>query len=1126
MRYWSLVLALTSAAGAQSITGSLLGTVTDPSGAPVLGAQLRVLRESTNTESETKTDNRGNYEVPLLRPGTYRITAGAPGFQTLVRSGIELSVGGRVQVNLALQIGTAAESIVVTGRAELVESGTAALATTLGSRAIEELPLKGRYVLQFAALTPGVQVNPQAVNAGGGGLTNADFSVNGGRYRTNDLLVDGVSSSLPKNNDFGVMPLPEGVVEMKIHTNAYSAEFGRTGGGVFNVITRGGSNELHGSLFLFHQNDNLDANAWFANTRGQAKGNFRRNQFGGSMGGPVKRDKTFYYGDYQDTRASSAGSTGAATLPLAEFRQGDFRNLVNRNGQAITIFDPVTTTASGSGFVRTPFPGNAIPASRQDVAARNLMKLYPEPNRPGTGPARVDNFVFQQPSQSRSYQYTGRVDHEFSSFHRIFGRYTRSNGTSTALGDYGTLGDSVLGFNPGSVSQSAAINDTYTFTPTVLLNSRLGFSRDFSARTPLHEGINLAQFGFNPALDSIREENSLPGFRPAGYGGLGPQGGDRIRLANDIWHLNSDLTVIRGTHTIKMGGEGRLYNQNAYQAGSENAQFSFPVSWTQGPDPQRATLTAGDGIASFLLGTGGGSITSTPRLAVRNFYWGAFVNDDWKMSSRLTLNLGFRWEVETARTERYNRFATFDFTRPFPIPVPGLPGLRGTLTHPGQDGEPRGNMDNVWTNFGPRAGFAYRAGHGFVLRGGYGIFYSPVFGYTAPNSFGTSGALITTPWVGSLDGLRPLNYLSNPFPDGALRKSNDPVDVTQMGLGVIAMDRRNVNDIYTQQWNLNIQRQIAGNVLIEAAYAGNKGVRVPVGINWNQLDPRYQSLGPALAESVPNPFFGIVREGGLAQRTVTRGQLLRPYPHYGGVQTYMQNMGSSIYHSFTLKIEKRLSRGFLGQIAYTNGKLIDNGSGRVVNITDFVPPVQNAYDLRAERSISEGDVSQRLVLFGSWDLPWARQNRVIGGWSVSAWGTFHTGFPIGLISSGSPGVFSAVTRPNSTGRPGNKTGPTQSRLNEYFDTQAFRIPEPFTFGNVARTLPDTRGPGRAHTDVTLHKDFRVTERFRFRLRAEAYNLANTPFFDMPADNRGAANFGVISGARLQRTVQVSSRLVW
>lgn len=482
--------------------------------------------------------------------------------------------------------------------------------------------------------------------------------------------------------------------------------------------------------------------------------------------------------------------------------------------------------------------------------------------------------------------------------------------------------------------------------------------------------------------------------------------------------------------------------------------------------------------------------------------------------------------MEQPRTERYNRFATFDFRRPFPIPVPGMPGLLGTMTHPGVDGEPRGNLDPARRNFGPRFGFSYRLHSRTVVRGGYGVFFSPVFGYTAPNSFGTSGALITTPWVASLDGLRPLNYLNNPFPDGALRKSNEPVDVTQMGQSVIITDRRNLNNIYTQQWNLNLQREIPGNILIEAAYAGNRGVRLPVGILFNQIHPVHQALGPGLSDVVQNPFFGIVPQGPLAQRTITWSQLLRPYPHYGSIQTYMQNMADSIYHSFTLKVERRLSRGLLGQLAYTNGKLIDNGSGRLVNITDFVPPVQNAYDLRAEKSISEGDVSQRLVLFGSYDIPLASKNRFLGGWSVRAWGTFHTGFPVGLISTGNTGVGNAVTRPTSLGRSGTLTGSTQSRLNQYFDTTAYRIPDPFTFGNVARTLPDVRGPGRGQVDLTLHKDFAVTERIRFRLRAEAYNISNTPFFDMPADNRGVATFGVISSARLQRTLQLSGRFVW
>ena len=1124
-------------AAAQNITGSILGTVTDPSGGSVAGARIAVIQTATNTRHETATNDRGDYEVPLLPPGAYRIVATANGFQTLERQGVQLNVGNRLQVNFNLLVGQTNESIVVTGSAELVEAGTAALGASFSSRSVEELPMRGRFALQLAALVPGVQINPQAVGAGSAALTGADFSVNGGRFRTNEFLIDGVSSSLPRNNDLVALPLPEGVSELKIHTNSYSAEFGRTGGGVFNLVTKGGGNDFHGNLFEFLSADELNANAWFANARGQKKGNSRRNIYGAAISGPIRRNRTFFYADYQGIQSSGTGGTGTATVPIEEFRQGNFRNLVTNTGAAKVIYDPITTQAVSGGFTRTPFPGNQIPSSRIDPAARNLIKLYPAPNSAGTGAAQVNNFNFTSPSRSHTDQFTGRVDHEFSSNHRIFGRYTMHKSTSTVFPDYGTLGDTPLGYNPGSRGQSATLNDTYTFSPTLLLNARLGFTRQLDLRTPLHEGINLASLGFNPAIDAVRVESSLPNFGPSGYGALGPASGDRIRLGNDIWHLNSDLTAIRSGHTLKFGAEGRMYNQTAFQAGADQGVFSFSPAFTQGPNPLQATATAGDSIASFLLGLGAGSMASTPRLAIRNFYWGAFVNDDWKVSQKLTLNLGLRWEMETARTERYNRFSTFDFTRAFPIAVPALPGLKGVMTRAGQEGEPRRQVDAAPYNFSPRFGFAYRLTPKTVARGGYGIFYSPVFGYTSGANFGSSGALISTPWVSSLDGVTPLNYLNNPFPNGALIASQDPVDRYQMGQGVVINDRRNVNNTYTQQWNFNLQRELPGNVLIEGAYAGNKGTRLPVGIQFNQLDPVYQAQGASLTTLVPNPFFGIVREGTLAASTVQRGQLLRPYPQYQGIGNNMQNRADSIYHSFTLRVEKRFSHGFMGQVSYTNGKIIDTSSGRLVNYTAFVPPVQNSYDLRAERSISEGDVSQRLVLFGDWQLPFGKGMRfgagahsvlqhALGGWSLNAVATFHTGFPINLTSLGNSGVYGASLRPNSTGRSAAKSGPPQDRLNSYFDTTAFTLPPAFTFGNTSRTLADVRGPGRAQADVTLQKDIHFTERVYFRLRAECYNLTNTPFFDQPALIVGNANLGVISAARLQRAYQIAGKLIW
>ncbi|MGH9661768.1 MAG: carboxypeptidase regulatory-like domain-containing protein, partial [Bryobacteraceae bacterium] len=702
-----LGLFATAICAAQNITGTILGSVSDTTGAVVPAAKVSVTNADTSQSSETATDSAGRYEVPLLKPGKYGISVSAAGFQTLDRQGIRLTVGDRLRVDLTLHVGQISERVTVNERAELVESGTASLSTTLGARSIEDLPLKGRYVLQYAALTPGVQINPFAVNAGGGGLTNADFSVNGGRYRSNELLVDGVSSSQPKNNDFGVLPLPEGVVEMKIHTNSFSAEYGRTGGGVFNVITRGGTNQFHGSVFHFHQNDNLNANAWFANNRGQSKGNFRRNLFGGSAGGPVVRNKTFFYADYQGARNSSAGSTGATTIPTREQFAGDFSQTLNRTGQPVLIYDPVTTRISGAGRIRDPFPGNRIPTIRIDRVTANVIRLYPQPNRPGIGPANVNNYVFQTPAKSQGRQYTARVDHEFASHHRLFGRYTTSKGSNRGFGEYGTAGDTQLGFNPGSPEYNTSLNDTYTFSPTLLLNSRLGFTRGASQRRPLHENVSLAELGFPAFLDRDKEDSSLPGFRPANYAGLGPQAGDRIRLANDIWHLASDVTSIRGRHSLKWGGEARMYNQNLYQAQSPSGQFSFALGTTQGPDPQRATLTAGDGFASFLLGVGAGSISNSPRLAVRNFYWALFVNDDIRVTRSLTLNLGLRYEYAT-RIEEVDGFTSqlINITDPTPTvgPLYGGPPTNLALS--------------------PRIGFAWSPDEGkSSLRGGFGVFY-------------------------------------------------------------------------------------------------------------------------------------------------------------------------------------------------------------------------------------------------------------------------------------------------------------------------------------------------------------------------------------------------------------------
>ncbi|MEZ5354541.1 MAG: TonB-dependent receptor [Bryobacteraceae bacterium] len=1137
-----------AAAAGQNITGAILGSVTDSTGGAVPNAAVEILQVETTQATRVATDGSGFYQANYLRPGAYRVTVSNPGFKTGVREGLQLVVEGRLRIDFVLEVGDTATSLTVSGESPLVESESASLGQVVSTRAIEELPIKGRNIFDLVGLGAGVQVNPRATGStastgdvGAPLFVLSDISINGGRFRTNDYLVDGVSIMLPENNNFAIAPSPDSTQEFKVLTNSFGPQFGRSGGGAINVITKGGTNEVHGSAYWFFRNDRMRANNFFSNARNQQRPVFHFNMFGAAAGGPVVKDRTFFFADYQGHREDIGGGAGILTVPTAAEKQGNFSGRLNAAGAPVIVYNPFTTrSASTGGFVRDPYPGNVIPVAQQSRVARRLLEFMPAPNQPGVGPVGINNYSWNPASFVNSNQWSARLDHRFSDRNSLFGRLSRNTGDTGTSGPFNSIADTVLG-NTVSHALVGVVNWTSTISASRILNLRLGGVRRFEGRVPRSSGkVNLTELGFSPNVAAAAQEQLFPTVSIANYSGLGAPGGDRIRRGNDIYTIVAEQTEYHGRHTVIYGADLRLYNQTPFQGGSPSGSYSFALSQTQGPDPLRASLTAGNGLASMLTGFGSGSISSVPAGAIRNAYYAVFVNDDIRLG-RLTINAGLRWEYEQPRSERYNRLGTFDFDSPFPVPIPALPGLRGTLRLAGQDGQPRGQWDSNYNNFGPRIGLAYRWNDRTVIRSGYGIFYSPRFGTTGAQNFGMPGAQITTPWVSSLDGVTPLNTIDNPYPDGLLQAPDTAVYRTQLGQGILAMDRGNKSDIYNQQWNFTLQRQMPGQWLVEAGYAGNKGTRIPVSGNWNQLDPQYQSLGAALNQQVPNPFFGIADVGTLAQRTVARSQLLRPYPQYTSVTTnspaVAQNMGSSSYHSFLLRTEKRFARGYHLLLTYTNSKLIDNGSGRVFGETAFVPPVQNIYNLAAERSLSEGDVSQRLVISHTVELPFGKGQAIgasapaalqwaIGGWSATGTFVWNKGFPLALTSTGNSGVGGGVLRPNSTGATAELSGAPQARLNRYFDTTQFTVPTPFTFGNVSRTLPDVRGPSGRNYDVSVQKTFPVTERVSTLFRAEAFNLTNTPYFATPGEGLGSPAFGVISSARGERQVQFSLKLLF
>lgn len=1135
---------------AQNITGSILGNVTDPSGAAISGAEVTVTNTGTDKAVKAATDSRGYYAATNLPPGSYRVKVSAAGFKNTVRNDIALLVESQLRLDFSLEVGDTSSTVTVTAEAPLVDSETGSLGQVVTSKEVEGLPVKGRNVFDLAVLSTGVQVNPRALGAVASTGDNSaplfvmsDISINGGRYRTNDYLLDGVSIMLPENNDFALSPTPDGTQEFKVMTNSYGAQFGRSGGGVINVVTRSGTNNLHGSLYEFFRNDRLKANNFFANATGRPQGPLHFNLFGGSVGAPIVKNRTFVFGEYQGSRSLSSLGGQFSTVPTAAERNGDFSRLLNQQGQSVTIYDPFTTTQDAAGNItRLPFAGNQIPTAKMDSVALKMLSYIPLPNSPGSGPAGINNYVWQQQRYINSDQWSVRIDHHVSDRQTLFGRVTRNTGNSGDTGPFGNAADNVLGIDLNHVI-NVVLNDTYVVSPTAVLNVRYGLTRRYEGRTPLQGAVGLANLGFPSSYASQAQQQNFPVVSFTGYSSWGDPGGDTIRRGNTINTLVGDETLIRGRHTFVFGADVRLYDQTPYQAGSDSGSFSFTPSFTQGPNPLQASLGAGDAFASFLTGFGTGAVTTTPALAIRNMYYGLYANDQIRLG-RLSISVGLRWDYTQPPTERYNRFANFDFNAPFPIEVPGLPGLRGVLTHPGQSGlSRRGQYNSYYKAFGPRFGLAYRLTSETAIRAGYAIFYAPRFGATSGGGFGTTGASTSTTWVSSSnEGLSLLYPLSNPFPNGLVQPPTSQADVLQLGQSLSITDPNSVDNNYNQQWNFNVQHQFGRDFLVEVAYAGNKGTHLPMGINFDQVNPIYQSLGSGLTKTVPNPFYGLVTNGTLSLPTVAVQQLLRPYPQYTAVSATgsaatMENEGSSIYNALQIRAEKRFSKGVSFLVSYVKSKLIDNSSGRIFGVNAFVPPVQDIYNLRNERSISEGDVAQQLVLTHAIELPmghgkpWLNGSSravdfLVSGWSLSGTATFSSGFPLVLTSTGNSGVGGSVLRPNNNGTSAELSGSVESRLNQYFNTSVFSIPPTYTFGNTSRTLPDVRSPGRANYDLSLSKLFQIREAITADFRAEAYNLTNTPYFYGPGVALGGSNFGVISSAAGDRQIQFALKLLF
>ncbi|MCL5742492.1 MAG: TonB-dependent receptor, partial [Acidobacteria bacterium] len=724
---------------------------------------------------------------------------------------------------------------------------------------------------------------------------------------------------------------------------------------------------------------------------------------------------------------------------------------------------------------------------------------------------------------------TFRIDQYFSERHRLFGRYSFDTSPQLLSPAYGsdfklsspTAGPQTFG------RQQVVIEDTYTLSPTSVATMRGSYSRTTNFRKPFSDGFDQSSLGLPTSLTS----QLLPAFPVVtitGFGNLGQF--SYISSAMDTWAGQASLAKTAGKHNLKTGFEYRLMRANMTKVADAAEQFTFSNAWTQGPDPTRATAIGGNALASFLLGMGGGSVAMSPAVAFQSDYWAFYLQDNFKITPKLTLNAGIRYDYESPRTDRFNELTNFDYSAQPPLNAPGM-DLHGALSFVGINGASRLQANPDRNNIAPRFGLAYQATPTTVLRAGGGIFFDSFSGIGgAGTAYGISGFSASTSVVASLDGVTPLNRMSNPYPNGLNQPTGSSLGAaTLLGQAITFYDRGNQLP-YSAQWNFNIQQQLPHSVLLEAGYVGNRGLKYPMDRVLNQLSPDTLGLGDQLRGQVANPFYGQITTGILAQKTVSRAQLLRPYPQFDGVTSTNSNWGSSSYHSLQVKMEKRYASGFSILGAYTYSKMMDIGTGTWAGETLGGGGIQNWYDLGSDWAVSSLDPTHRLVLNPVYEIHLAKglhgvSKKILDGWEIGSILSAMSGGPLG-VGSAVNGTYSqgGGQRPNWTGVSTSISNPTP---NGWFDATQFSVAAPYSFGNAPRTFGGTRADGLTELDVTVGKMTPLSDKLKLQFRAEFFNITNTPQFAPPNVSFGSPLFGTVSAqANNPRIAQLALKLIY
>lgn len=1065
---------LISPAYGQSSRAELFGTIRDPAGLSIPAAQAELREQNTQISYRLASSSEGRYRFLALPPGLYELTIRKQGFQTLHETGIQLRVGDLVELDLALQIGGMTEAVEVTAAAPLLQSASGGIGFVVDQTKVANLPLDGRNFVPLIALVPGVMLPPGQVLP----------RVNGSRPRTSEYRYDGVSVLQPEPGQVAYYPIPDAIEEFRVDTNSYSAEFGRSNGGVVQVSTKSGTNDFHGTLFEFFRNETLNARNLFASQG--PKPPFKRNQYGFVFGGPLQRNRSFFFVDWQGSRLRT-GVTRFSTVPTSLERQGVF---------PVPVYDPDSTTQTPSGFTRTPFADNAIPREQFDAAALALLPRYPSPNIfTPTGEAAANNYGRAGEDTGDADQFDTRLDRYFGAHQRVFGRYSYLRDDSRPMtplpGGSGALTTSVIG-------------NTLTRGDSVVAEH---------AWTPSPESVNQLRFGFTRrGFDRQELKNAAQVYDLAGFQQLGPTSSANGRFATSVTEFIDDYSTFRGRHSFKLGADVRIERLDVLQPPNPSGDFQLTPVLTSGLSPSGTPLTnTGNSFASFLLGQVQNFTLDAqqdvlkPRAKIAEF----FVQDDWKPTRRLGLNLGLRYTLNFPSTEANNRGAVFNLnTR--------------KLDLLGQNGYPRTARNLEKGDFGPRIGLAYRLTDSFVVRAGYGLTWIEQAGITTP--FTTPlFPFIQTITQRSLDNRTPAFVLSQ----GPSIQITPPGPDSGLGQGVFGVQRDNGSG-YAQQWNFTLQKTIGTNWSAEVGYAGSKLTRLGVpDTNLNQLSVAQLALGSVLTSLVPNPYFGqIPVSSSLGAPSIAEQQLLRPFPRFTTVTLYRNNVGNSTYHSFQSRLERRFSRGLTLSATYTFSKLIDD-AGSVFDSAILTGPVAtfqaaDSFNRHLEKDESTGSIPHVFSAGFVYELPFT--HGLAHGWKIGGIVRAQSGMLIAVTQATNFNSFAGfgIQRPNRTADPNLPND--QRTTARYFNTAAFATAPQFTIGSSSRN--PVRGPGYQAADLMIGKLFHLTDRVGAEFRTEAFNVTNTPPLGQPNGTFGSPAFGTITTALDPRDFELVLKLIF